>query len=309
VYANLGSDKQLVIDIRNNGDYTSAHIDGAVNLAQNQVLSYLDSIAPGNYSKIAFVCYSGQNAGYVVGVLRLLGYANTYVLKWGMSGWNKQFATDKWLANISDKYTKQLDTVAVAKPAKGSYPELKTGKTKAQEILEARAAEILNIPFNQLSVKADSLMANASQFYIVNYWPEDKYHVGHIPGAYQYTPRVDLSRSSSLATLPSQKPIAVYCFTGQNASFTVAYLRLLGYNASSMVYGTNALMHQKMVAGGEGWGAFTPDQIQDFPTISGSEPSLKKADDAAMSKQAGPAPEVKAAAPKPKKSKAVSGGC
>ena len=51
-----------------------------------------------------------------------------------------------------------------------------------------------------------------------------------------------------LTTLPTDKSIAVYCYTGQTSAFLTAYLRLLGYDAKSVLYGTNAMIYDQMVA-------------------------------------------------------------
>jgi rhodanese-related sulfurtransferase len=63
----------------------------------------------------------------------------------------------------------------------------------------------------------------------------------------QYTPKETIKLATDLKTLPVGKSIAVYCYTGQTSAFLVAYLRLLGYDAKSILYGTNAMMYDTMV--------------------------------------------------------------
>jgi rhodanese-related sulfurtransferase len=41
---------------------------------------------------ILVVCYTGQSAGHAVVALRLSGYSDAKVLKWGMSGWRSDLA-------------------------------------------------------------------------------------------------------------------------------------------------------------------------------------------------------------------------
>ncbi|PKP52846.1 MAG: hypothetical protein CVT92_07150 [Bacteroidetes bacterium HGW-Bacteroidetes-1] len=50
-----------------------------------------------------------------------------------------------------------------------------------------------------------------------------------------------------LKTLPTDKPLALYCYTGQTSSYLAAYLRLLGYDAKSVLYGTNGMIYDIMV--------------------------------------------------------------
>jgi len=53
-----------------------------------------------------------------------------------------------------------------------------------------------------------------------------------------------------LKTLPTNKPIVAYCYTGQNSSFLAAYLRLLGYDVKSLLFGVNGLAYDNMAAAG-----------------------------------------------------------
>jgi rhodanese-related sulfurtransferase len=47
----------------------------------------------------------------------------------------------------------------------------------------------------------------------------------------------DLRSTSYLQTIPSSKDIVVYSKYGHSSAFVVAYLRLLGYNAKSLLFG------------------------------------------------------------------------
>jgi rhodanese-related sulfurtransferase len=62
------------------------------------------------------------------------------------------------------------------------------------------------------------------------------YANGHIPGAINVDPKV-LFTPAELAKLPKDKQIVVNCYTGQTSSQTVAGLRMLGYDAYSLLYG------------------------------------------------------------------------
>ena len=68
---------------------------------------------------------------------------------------------------------------------------------------------------------------------------------GHIEGAIQYTPSVDLAVDEALKTLPTDKTVVVYCYTGQNSARIAAYLRLLGYDAKSLKFGANGMIMVK----------------------------------------------------------------
>ncbi len=270
VYQNLK--KYHVIDIRKASDYVVGHIDGAVNVKLSELVDYMaNDIEAANFEKIIIVCYSGQKAGYATAGLRLLGYSNVYSMKWGMSAWDKNTAAKKWGANTSSKYVAQLQTDGNPKGEKTNLPEIKTGKKTGQKILEARIKAILENP--KFKKKADDVFNNTNVYYIINYWKTDDYIKGHIPGAVQYPPKASFTRETFLSTLPMDKPIVIYCYTGQHAAYVAAYLRILGYDAYSMAYGANAIMHSKLKAGiGH---AFGNDQIKNYPMISGDKPSLE----------------------------------
>ena len=51
----------------------------------------------------------------------------------------------------------------------------------------------------------------------------------------------DLHLDNYLKSLPTDKKIVVYCYTGQTSAQTSAYLGVLGYDAYSLLYGVNAM--------------------------------------------------------------------
>ncbi len=302
VFENLAD--YLVIDVRSKQEYVDGHINGAVHLKASEIMDYLDTkTAASAYDKVVIACHTGQTASYITSALRLAGYNNVYAMKFGMSAWNRKL--DKWSKNVSGKYSGRLETKANPKAPKGKFPVIKTGEKGAAEILRARVKEVLNTPFPTVKVKADEVFANPSAYYIINYWPEKNYLKGHIPTATQYTPKKDLSVDAALNTLPTDKKVVVYCYTGQNAAFTVAYLRVLGYDAYTIPFGANGFMYDKVVA--NGWHAFkAAEKLNDFFLIKGDKPMGK--DFTKQIIQVGNAPKKKKTIIRRKK-KEVAGGC
>jgi len=295
-----------VIDIRTHQEYVDGHINGAVNVQASEIIDFLDkNVSAKEYDKLIIACHSGQTASYVTSILRLIGYNNAYAMKYGMGAWNRSL--DKWSPNVSNKYANQLETEANPKGKVSPYPVLATGKHCGAEVLAARAKTVLNTPFHKIKINADRAFTD-STFYIVNYWPEDKYLKGHIPKSVQYTPKKDLTIGTALNTLPSDKKILVYCFTGQNAAFVVAYLRLLGYNAYTLGFGANAFMHG-ILTSKEGWHGFKPaEKLNDFALVKGENPTDKAYESKINNAGAGSAPKAKKKIKKRKK-KEVEGGC
>ena len=234
-----------VIDLRSTTDYAAGHIQGAINVTSTDLLSYYQSNNLQIKSKVILVCYTGQTAGFSTTILRLGGYYNVYDLKWGMCSWS--YPT-RWQNAALNGQTNPitLQTTANGKNTSGSLPIISTGKTTATEILLSRLTALSTEGFNSASIDRTTLYSNLSNYYIVNYWPEADYNVGHIEGAIQYTPKNDLRFSLFLKTLPTNKTIVVYDYTGQTSAHIVAYLRALGYDAKSLLYGTNNLFYDAM---------------------------------------------------------------
>jgi rhodanese-related sulfurtransferase len=299
--------KYLVLDIRINEDYVAGHIDGAINTPANEVLQYLElTESAAAYEKVVIACYSGQNASYITSVLRMLGYGNVYALKFGMSSWNKATASH-WLENISNKFVAQLEQNGNPKNAKSALPQLNTESANAYDVLYKQAFKVLDEGLNPAKIKAEEVFADPSKYYIINYWPLEQYAVGHIPGAVQYQPKKTLATSRDLTTLPSDKPIVVYCYTGQNAAFVTAFLRVLGYDAKVLLYGANFFMNGKMKSDPILGNAFSVEKINNFPLTEGEEPS-KMVVKAGLASQK--ADEPKAGVPvKKKKEVSEAGGC
>ena len=256
-----------IMDIRSAADFATGHIMNAHNVAFADILTHIEGVNLTSYTKVAIVCYTGQTAGYAAGLLRLMGYDKVYSMKWGMSSWNSAF--NRWTSNLSNTYASQFTSTSTAKGAAGSLPVLSTGKKTGQEILEARMSTLLTEGFDPAKITNATVFGNLTNYYILNYWPAAQYeNPGHIPGAMQYTPKESLKLSVDLKTLPTNKPIAVYCYTGQTSAHLAAYLRLLGYDAKSILFGTNGMIYDNMVATG-GMTVFNDTQIMGYDFVTG----------------------------------------
>lgn len=258
------TDQVYIIDIRAVADFDLGHIENAHNVALADIVTHIESVDLTPYTKVAVVCYTGQTSGYATSLLRLLGFEKAFSMKWGMCSWNEAFA-GKWNTAIAsgNAYASQFTATATDKGAAGEMPELSTGKTTGQEILEARVDALLTEGFTPATITNQTVFGALSTYYIVNYWPADQYaDPGHIPGAMQYTPKASMKLAADLKTLPTDKTVVVYCYTGQTSAFLAAYLRLLGYDAKSLLYGGNGMIYDIMVA--KNMTVFNPAQIMGY---------------------------------------------
>lgn len=246
--------KVYIIDIRTATDYNAKSLKGSVNVTLANLYTHIKGLNLANYNNVVVTCYSGQTSAFGVSLVRAmlpLASANKVVsLKWGMSSIDSSFATNYWLARTGNpRATQFFDTDPPAKPAKGNMPVISTGKTTGAEILEARVNKLLSDGFN-ITITEAALYANLSANFIINYWPLAYYKdPGHIDGAYNYDPITKPFKIDSvLTTLPTNKPVVLYCYTGQTSAYVGAYLKLLGYDAKTLVYGANSMIFDKMVA-------------------------------------------------------------
>lgn len=311
--SSLNSEKAncLIIDIRKHDDYVAGHIDGAINLKASDIYNYMfDSISAGRFDKIVFVDYNGQDAGLPTSIFRYLGFGNVYALKFGMSSWNKKFAADYWLSKTSNNFASKLETTENPKTQQTSLPNISTGKSTGFDIAKAQSQKIFAEGIENLSISIDELMQNPENYYIINYWDTLRYSIGHLPGAVQYQPDMSLSSKTDLKTLPTDKTIVIYCYSGHHSAQVVGYLKLFGYNVKNLSYGTNSFMYNVMKSNEAIGKAFDATaNIMDFSFVEGEKPSLETAvpTNATVIETTTETPQV--TVPVKKDTKKSSGGC
>lgn len=266
VKKNLKNSKYLIIDIRSESWFDYGHVKDAKNVQPADLLNYFEnSIVPADYEKIVLICYSGQSAAYYTSLLRIAGYDNVHSMNWGMSSWRVDFAENSWLKNTKSDFAEKVETNVNGKGPKGDLPTLNTGKSDAETILHARLEELFATPYKESIAKASDVFSNPGDYYIIDYNRMDRYEKGHIPTAVQYDPNGSLTSDKDLLTLPTDKKIAVCGTTGQETAYVVAYLDVLGYDASNISYGANSFMHKTLKD--NGWGAFTKKEVNMYPVI------------------------------------------
>ncbi|OPL14986.1 MAG: hypothetical protein AVO34_00270 [Firmicutes bacterium ML8_F2] len=213
----------FILDIRSAEDFEAGHIPGAVHSAWAEVGNIMDRI-PQN-KPVVVTCYSGQTAGQTVAVLRMAGFDNVKSLQSGISlGWVE--AAGLPLDETGMNAAGDLDSVS--SPAAEKEEIIWEA---AKEFFAAVASDNNIIPGPELN---DALEANPNSFYVLDIRSADDYAAGHIAGSV-HSPWSEVS--NLLEDLPSTRPIAVGCYSGQTAGQTVGVLRLLGFDAYSVQFG------------------------------------------------------------------------
>ena len=238
-------EKVHIIDTRKAVDYAAGHISGSVNVPSTNVLAYIEGVDLSAYDEISIVGYTGQVSCWLTSLLNLMGHTNVYAMKFGMSAWHEDF--NIWSQIISNEKATLFTSDVNAKAPEGEMPVITTVGSTPRETLELRVDELLAEGFGAAAITANEVYANLENYYIINYWPMDEYiDPGHIEGAIQYTPRTDFTLDTHLKTLPTDKAIVVYGYTGQASAALVAYLKVLGYDARSLKFGTNGMIYDEM---------------------------------------------------------------
>ena len=309
----------LLIDIRTPEAYEAGHINGAYNVPKDKVLDFLTKTKKAAaYPKVVFICYSGQMASYVTGITRYAGFDNTYVMLYGMAGWNSRFS-DILKKGFGDRYsdmivkgTDKTETIPEHNEETAVHKGIdlsklpKLPKKMPSLLISERAHQLLKQPRLEFLLKDDEyfpvLKKDINAFYSIFYIQKPKYYAAHVKGSVQYTPRKDLSLDTRLTEIPTDKPVVIYCKTGHTGSNVAAYLDMMGYKAKNLMFGAGGFMYSLWKQ--KGWMGDINNVVNDFPVVEGKKRTNNKVVAAAPKKTAAPSkPVVK------HKKKEVTGGC
>lgn len=79
----------FLLDIRRKDDFAKNYIEGSVHCEWSEVLDFIEEDILPKDKKIIVICYSGQTAGQVVGILKALGYDACSLMGGMINGWMK----------------------------------------------------------------------------------------------------------------------------------------------------------------------------------------------------------------------------
>lgn len=214
-------DDMFILDIRQQDAYDEGHAKGAVLAAWGPSTGDAFEKIPSD-KPVYVYCYSGQTAGQTVMLLNLAGF-EAYSVN---LGWN--FGISK-----ADGVEEVTETAANDFPASGS--NINPDVLSAIKEYYAGLAEVSDTMFKNYKISEDNLkkmIDEGADGYILSIRQAEHYAEGHIPGASNIPWSAGMEQSFD--SLPKDKKIVTYCYTGQTAGQTVAGLRLLGYDAVSL---------------------------------------------------------------------------
>ena len=255
-----------IISVRAPDDYAAGHIPGAVNISVKELFDP-DVLATIPTDKdIVVTCYTGQTAAQATAALNLAGY-NASSLLFGMSSWTNDPAVFVKRFN-PEKHAHPYPATTDASDWSGETYDL--AQALADDPAAAAYAYLQNGP---KTIVADALFENLNDGdedndpFIISVRSEDDYsNAGHIAGALWVSPK-ELFTPENLAKLPTDQPIVVYCYTGQTAGQVTSALNILGYDASSVLFGMSGWSDDPAVFVKR----FNPEKhTKDYPTEAGA---------------------------------------
>ena len=260
----------FVLSIRSSTHYALGHIPGAINMPWRSLFS-IENLTqlPDDETQIVVVCYTGQTASQVTALLNVLGY-NASTLKHGMSAWTVNTTIAPYGFNnttqqaayptvsgvdagvMADAITRGCDDDigVIGLTFEGSSDEWEIIRQACELYAATATFTVTNKAlFNNLD---DNYTANDP--FILSIRSSEHYALGHVPTATNLAAGT-IFDDANLATLPADKQIVVYCYTGQGAGHLSALLNINGYNAISLKYGMCSWTNSTDV----GNSCYTPD--------------------------------------------------
>lgn len=85
----VAGEKLFLLDIRRKADYDKGHIEGSFHVEWPEVEDFIKEGIFTEDEKIIVICYTGQTAGQIVSILKVLGYDACSLMGGMMNGWLK----------------------------------------------------------------------------------------------------------------------------------------------------------------------------------------------------------------------------
>ncbi len=212
-----------IVDIRTKEDYDKGHLKNAVNMPWGPAIAEnLDNLPADK--QIYLYCYTGQTAGQTTALLNMAGYN----VKSANFGWNLGLSQ---VPGIEEVTSMEATEMAKTTPA-DTNPEIRQAITDYYNgLADVKGSTYANYKISEDDAKA-LLDAKDESIMFLSVRKAEDYAKGHIEGAENIP--FGNGMQESFSTLPMDKKIIVYCYTGQTAGQAVAGMRMLGYDAVSL---------------------------------------------------------------------------
>ncbi len=202
-------DSIYILSVRQAKDYAVGHIEGATNIPYAKGMANEFGMLPTDQTIVVY-CYTGQTAGQVTATLRVMGY-DAVSLNGGMGTG----------ANVPQGWSNQ------------GYPVVSDAAFKVEELYENMPSHIYKIPQADFVEKVKA----GEEMTILDIRGAGDYEKGHIKGAINVPWGTAIAET--LSSVPADKPVYIYCYTGQTAGQAVTTYNVAGFEAYSVNLGWN----------------------------------------------------------------------
>ncbi len=195
----------ILVDVRTPEEFAKGHIEGAVNInfKKRTFPSYISAIAKDK--PVLIYCRSGNRSGKATFIMQALGFNEVYDLTSGYKGWNAEKMTIVTEDNAANKkLQEQLKTEA-------PKAETKVGKT------------------HQIDIDAFEKLVKEDKVFLVDVRTAKEFAEGHIEGAINVDWKDRHFAENALMTISNEKPIAIYCRSGNRATRAMYAMCALGF--------------------------------------------------------------------------------
>jgi rhodanese-related sulfurtransferase len=236
----------FVLSVRSATDYAIGHIPGAINIPWRETadptqLAALPALVKTG-QPIAVYCYTAHTGGVATTVLRAQGW-NAYNLRWGIMSWTTDptIRVASPFSEATDAHDFPIETT-VNTPTTHELPELNVSSSTDPATIVRAALDAYLSSGDGPTITAQALYDNmndgddTNDYFVVSVRSETHYALGHIPGAINI-PWRETATETRLVGLPTDQPIAVYCYTGHTGAVATTTLRALGYEAYNLKFG------------------------------------------------------------------------
>lgn len=121
-----------------------------------------------------------------------------------------------------------------APPPAQEQPAAEAPEVDEDAIVDEVVKNFLTNQEKTLMVKLDAVQGQMNNFQVIDIRAAEDFAKGHIEGAINMT-IADIG--NGLDTLPTEKPLLIVCYSGQNAAKTATAMKLSGVDAQSLIGG------------------------------------------------------------------------
>lgn len=208
--------KFILVDVRTPEEFADEHLKGAVNInfKKRTFPDYINAIPKDK--PVGVYCHSANRSGKAALIMQSLGFKNIYDLDGGIKAWNE---ANKPVVKEDNAANKKLQET------------LKKGTLKGKAIVGK--GHQLNLPDFEKIMK--------SNVTLVDVRTPKEYAAGHIPGAINVDWKNRHFAENIVKTVSNDKPVAIYCHSGNRATRAMYAMGALGFNeVYNLEHGINA---------------------------------------------------------------------